>query len=124
MAETLTVENLLPTAVQGPAFAFNRMVNERIGWLASDPVASNALRLVLVMYAGMAAPRLHPAIDRLFSHPAFRVLVLSLVLWTANRDPSLSLVLAMVFVVSMNTLSGRGMFETFFAKMRGKKRRY
>jgi len=114
-AAALTTENLVPDVLQGPAQMYNAMVNNQIGWLNTNEFASNALRLVLLMYAGLAAPRLPMAIDRLFSHAAFRVGVLALVLWTSNNDPSLSFALAMLFVVSMNTIAGRKPFETFFS---------
>ena len=116
VAEVLNTQNLIPDALQGPAQSFNMAVNENLGWVLVSPVFSNALRLALLMYAGLAAPKLHPAVDKLFSYPAFRVVVLGLVLWTQNNDPALSLALAMVFIVSMNTIAGRKPFERFMSR--------
>ena len=116
VANVVNTQNLVPEVLQGPAQSFNQAVNENLGWLLVNPVASNALRLALLMYAGLAAPRLHPAVDRLFSHPAFRVVVLGLVLWSQNNDPALSLALAMLFIVSMNTIAGRKPFERFISR--------
>lgn len=115
VANVVNTQNLIPEVLQGPAQSFNQAVNENLGWVLASPVASNVLRLALLMYAGLAAPKLHPAVDRLFSLPAFRVAVLGLVLWTQNNDPALSLALAMLFIVSMNTFAGRKPFERFLS---------
>ena len=106
VANVVNTQNLVPEVLQGPAQSFNQAVNENLG----------LLRLALLMYAGLAAPKLHPAVDRLFSHPAFRVVVLGLVLWSQNNDPALSLALAMLFIVSMNTIAGRKPFERFISR--------
>ena len=91
---------------------FNALVNGNLSFLRI-PVVSNLLTLLLVSYAGMAAPALPASLKNLLVHPAVRVAVLFLVVWTNNRDPTVALAIALGLVVGMNLLAGRGAFETF-----------
>lgn len=91
---------------------FNTFVNGSLSFLRI-PVVSNLLTLLLVSYAGMAAPALPGQFKDLLKHAAVRVAVLFLVVWTNNRDPTVALAIALGLVVGMNLLSGRTAFETF-----------
>jgi len=91
---------------------FNSVVNGALSVLRI-PVVSNLLTLLLVSYAGMAAPLLPGSLKALLKHAAVRVLVLFLVVWTNNQDPTVALSLAVGLVVAMNLFSGRSAFETF-----------
>ena len=89
---------------------FNAFVNSNIGFL-NDSFPKGMLKLFLVLYAGMAAPKLSDDVLVLFSNDWFKLAVLFLVLWTGNNDPSLSLLIAVAFTVTLTTLSTR---EGFF----------
>lgn len=91
---------------------FNSFVNNNLAFL-NEPFPKGFLKLFLVLYAGMAAPKLPNRILSLLDHTAFRLLVLFLVLWTGNSDPTLSLLIAVAFTVTMVTLGTRKQ-EGFF----------
>lgn len=96
------------------ADAFDSMFQQSVGSaFPAGSIAAAVLRLVLVLYAGMAAPSLPPAAMNLFENPLFRVAILMLVVWIGGTDPSTSLLIAVGFMVSMNTLSGKQMLERF-----------
>ena len=90
----------------------NQSLNNLLQGL-TQPNTASFLKLFLVLYAGMAAPKLPDNILSLFDNAAFRLFVLFLVLWTGNSDPTLSLLIAVSFTITMNSLAGRGIFETF-----------
>lgn len=92
---------------------FNKLINSKLSKLKTDQVLNSILILSLVLYAGFAAPSLPEPVVKLFDFAAFRIFILSLIMWNTNNNPSLSLILAIGFVVSMNTLSGKQMFEKF-----------
>ena len=92
---------------------FNQTVNKYISSLKTNDVLNGVLVLFLVLYAGIAAPSLPAPVLKLFDYAAFRVSVLALIMWNNNGNPALSLSLAMAFIASMNTLSGKQLFEKF-----------
>jgi hypothetical protein len=92
---------------------FNKLVNKKISGLKSNDILHSILTMSLVLYAGLAAPSLPKSISKLFDFAAFRITILSLIMWNTNDNPALSLMLAIGFVVSMNTLSGKQIFERF-----------
>ncbi len=91
---------------------YNALVN---GYMAplETPVLSAVLRLFLVLYGGLAAPSLPPAILKLFDNAAFRIAVMALIVWTANKDPATAILISVGFVVGFNTLQGKKVFEKF-----------
>jgi hypothetical protein len=95
-----------------PAARFNTFANQNLAFLR-EQIPSNLLALFLVSYAGRAAPMLPYQLRVLLKAPAVRILVLFLVVWTNNQDPTVALGLALALVIGMNLLSGRGAFETF-----------
>ena len=94
---------------------FNIFMNENLGFL-DEPVMASALKLALVLYAGMAAPQLPYWVLDMFDYVLFRIAVLFLVVWTSNKDPTVALLLAIGLIVTMNSLAGRRPFETFLVQ--------
>ena len=94
--------------------AFNKSVNNSLSFLDS-PIASNLLKLILLLYAGVAAPKLPDYMAELFENVFFRIAFLFLIMWTGNKDPAFALLVAVGFVISMNALSGRKLLEAFAA---------
>jgi hypothetical protein len=83
---------------------FNRVVNEALSIL-DNQIVSSVLGLFLVLYAGLAAPKLPRSIARLFDNPVFRVIVLFLVAFMATKNKSVALIAAVGLVVSFQTLN-------------------
>lgn len=78
--------------------------------LHSNPYVSGSVGLFLVLYAGMAAPKLPAQIAGLFENSLFKLLILSMVLVVRNYNPTLAILVAVGFVISMNTLSNYRIF--------------
>jgi uncharacterized membrane protein YjdF len=91
---------------------FNQIVNDFLEPL-EDQYISNFLQLFLVLYAGLAAPKLPRKFLQFLDVVPIQIFVLFLVVWKGTRDPSTSLIVAVALFVSVNTLAGRGTFETF-----------
>ena len=88
-------------------------VNEALNEVFSNPYSKTILTMFLVLYGGLAAPKLPKVIADLFDNDVFRVIILAAVVYMGNRDPKLAIMIAMGFVISMNTLSNYKMFENF-----------
>tara|TARA_E500000178_G_C16998013_1_gene744210 strand:+ start:204 stop:950 length:747 start_codon:yes stop_codon:yes gene_type:complete len=66
--------------------------------------------MFLVFYGGLASPKLPKLIKNLFMLPIFRIFILSLIVYKGNKNPTLSLVVAIGFVLIMDKLKKE---ETF-----------
>lgn len=84
-----------------------------LSFLHQNSYVSTTLSLFLVLYAGLAKPEMPSFIRRLFDNPVFRILILSLVVYRGNKDPQLSLMIAVAFTVTLNLLSEQEMVEGF-----------
>ena len=74
---------------------------------------STILTTFLVIYGSTAAPKLPSFIKRLFSNPIFKVIFLSLIAYSVNRDPKLSILLSVVFIITLSLIEQQMFFEGF-----------
>lgn len=97
--------------------SINRMLNfaDISGSAPSDTqkVFGGLLKLILVLYGSMIAPHLPDSILKWFSYVPFKIFILFLIVWTANQDPSISILIAVAFYASLNVLSDKQAFEQF-----------
>ena len=81
--------------------------------LHDNKYVSTILTTFLVVYGSTAAPRLPRIIKILFSNPVFKVIFLGLIAYSVNRDPKLSILLAVVFTITLSLLDQQSFFEGF-----------
>lgn len=62
------------------------------------------VRVFLIVYAGLVAPRLPNVVAGLFNHILFKTFVLFLIAYTGVKDATIALLIAVGFTVSMVTL--------------------
>jgi hypothetical protein len=62
---------------------------------------STSLAVFLVLYGGLAAPKLPKSMLNLFSNPIFRMLVIFLIAYTSSKNHSIALVATIVLILIM-----------------------
>src|SRR5947208_695228 len=82
----------------------NESINSVLDPVFENPAVSAVLKLVLVLYASLAAPSIPPKYAPIFANSYFRIVFLALVVWTYSRDPALSVMLATVYFLIMTYL--------------------
>lgn len=63
------------------------------------------VRVFLILYASLVAPKLPSGLAKLFQNSVFKVLVLFLIVYVGMKDPTVALLVAVGFTVSMVTLN-------------------
>jgi hypothetical protein len=91
---------------------FDALVSPILMPLTRPPI-SLVVTLLVVLYAAQVRPQLLPQVEALLSKGWFRLVVLYLIVWTASRNPSLSLVLSFGLLAAFNTMNGKPIFEMF-----------
>lgn len=81
--------------------------------LNKNLVVSSIIGLILSLYGSLARPKLPSFIKSLFDTPVFRVFILALIMYRGNKDPQLSLMLSVGFVLVMNQLNEEKIKEEF-----------
>ena len=67
----------------------------------------------LVFYGPLSGPKLPTFVKALFESPVFRVFILSLIVYKGNKNPTLSVLVAVGFILVMDTLNKQKLFEKF-----------
>mgnify|MGYP001177743321 CR=1 FL=1 len=67
----------------------------------------------LVFYGGAAGPKLPSFIISLFENAVFRVFILSLIVYKGNSNPMLSIMIAVIFTLTMDMINKQKLFEKF-----------
>ena len=93
------------------------VIDSDVNYLLS-PISSHAsliaaLKLFLVIYAGVIAPQLPSKILHVFDNPVVKIAVLFLIVWSSSHDPGMAILVAVSLFVSLNLLAGRKAFDTF-----------
>lgn len=88
-----TIQNLLDT------------MNLNMARFVANPYISAILLIIVIMYAGMAAPVLPKWMAHLFDYTVFKILILALILFVFNFNPSLAIIMAIAFFITLQTLS-------------------
>ena len=63
------------------------------------------IAILSVVYGSLMAPRLPPRVANLFANPVFKILFIFLILAVRKIHPSLSIVLALALIISIQTLN-------------------
>lgn len=79
--------------------------------ILENPYVRTTLSLFLGLYAGLATPKLPKRILDLMQNNLVRVAVLGLVAYMGNKDPRMSLMIAIAFVVTLNIAAEQKMKE-------------
>ncbi len=79
----------------------------------SNPYLMTVLKLTLTMYAAQLAPRLPDYISVWFQNTIVKILAIFLIVYLADKDFQLAILLAIIFVFGSNFLAGRKFFESF-----------
>lgn len=83
--------------------SLQKMIMKALGAL-DDRRVSGTLKLFLVLYAGLVAPKMPVFLAKLMKNPAVKLVVMFLIVFTGIKDPVMSLLIAVGFIVSMMSL--------------------
>jgi len=79
----------------------------------SNPYVMAILKISLILYAARIAPNPPEYLQTLFKNVFFKIAAIALILYFVEVDFQMALILAIIYVVGMNVLSGRGLLESF-----------
>ena len=88
-----------------------QIVDKTMSDLFSNSYSSAIITLFLVLYGGLAAPKFPSFVADLFENAFFRIIVLSLIVYKGNRDPSMALMIAVGFTVTLNMINKKDFVE-------------
>lgn len=93
--------------------AVSQKVESYIQPVLQNPYAMAVIKIIIVMYAAQMAPRPPVMVTNLFKNTFFKLFALFVIVYLSERDFQLAVILAVVFVIGLNLLSGRGILESF-----------
>jgi hypothetical protein len=99
-------------------------VQERVGELSQtieqginrslmNPYIMAVVKLTLLIYAARIAPRLPDAAQKALENTYVKMFLITLIVYLSEKDFQLALILAVVYVMAVNFISGRGFLESF-----------
>ena len=73
-------------------------------WFANEYVVA-AISILLIFYSAFGTTKLPPYILRLFDMPLFKLLLLFLIVYLARKSPTISIIAAIAFMVTLQALT-------------------
>lgn len=89
------------------------VVQTNVNRVLRNPYAMASLKIFLALYAAQLAPKLPSGLSTLFQNTLVKIISVALIAYLADIDFQLSVMMAIVFVLGLNTLSGRGLLESY-----------
>lgn len=89
--------------MEGFSASLDKFVND-LG-IKSNPYATAIIAVFTIAYAAIVAPKLPGPIAKLMDYTVVRIIILFLIAYMANSNPTAALMIAIAFLVSMNTLT-------------------
>ena len=83
---------------------FTKAVND-FGKNLQNPYVATSVALFLVLYGGLAAPNLPRSIAKLYDYQVVRLLHVFLIAYMGNKNPSISLLVAVAFILSVQRIN-------------------
>lgn len=91
----------------------SNVTQNKLDQLLGNPYVMAVLKVVLVLYASQIAPKLPSLAQNTLQNTFVKIICISLIAYLAELDFQLSIILAIIFVLSTNLLSGRSIFESY-----------
>ena len=83
----------------------NSVVNQNLGWVHTNKYVLPIVSVVLAVYIAILRPNLPSSVERVFSNPVFRLVVLSYIAFRDTNEPVLSVMMAAAFLVTMHVIN-------------------
>jgi len=120
---TKVADELVHGRVRGAVKATTDLVKDTVGEVvqkAEDTVdysvtnkyISVAIKILIALYAAFAAPQLPREVAFFFDHTVVRILVAVLIIYVATKDPSMAILIALAFVLTLQTANKYRLLET------------
>jgi hypothetical protein len=80
-------------------------------YIRKQNIVFGIIFLLIILYASRISPDLPPAVVKVLSNQYFKIFALVLILWVAHVSPSMSILIAVVFLMLMNYVNGKKIWE-------------
>ncbi|QKF93861.1 hypothetical protein QKU48_gp0403 [Fadolivirus algeromassiliense] len=85
--------------------SFDNAARGLLSYIDNNEYVTAMLTIFLIVYASYAAPKLPPYILKLFDNPLFKLLIFFLIVYTARKNPTVSIVAAVALMVTIHALN-------------------
>jgi len=90
---------------------FDVTINKTFSPVMKPTFVKAIVHLLLVLYAARIAPKLPRPVYDLFENQYFKLFILSLILWTAQFSPSISILISLAFIMTINYANKQPIWE-------------
>jgi hypothetical protein len=89
----------------------NSINNTLASVLKKPTLIRGVIHLLLILYAARLAPQLPDQVLELFKNSYFKMFIFSLILWTSQFSPSISILIAVSFMITINFINNKPLLE-------------
>jgi len=84
-----------------------------LNYVLDNPYAMAVTKVTLALYGAQIAPKAPEFMQKMFQYTLVKILLIFFIVYVSEKDFQLALLIAVIYVLSMNALSGRGLFESY-----------
>jgi hypothetical protein len=88
---------------------FNNSVNAILNPIFDNEIGNAVLKISLILYGAMAAPRLPVALSPYISNAWVKILIMILIIWIWNKDPGVAILVAVGYYLTIHYILKNGL---------------
>lgn len=89
------------------------LTKSKLQIVLGNQYAMASIKIFLILYASQIAPKLPSLVQNTLQNTFVKIIGVALIAYLAEVDFQLAIILAVIFVLSTNVLSGRSIFESY-----------
>lgn len=89
------------------------IIKSNLDPILQNPYVMAVLKISLILYASQIAPKLPNMASATLQNTFVKIAAIALTAYIAEVDFQLAIILAIIFVIGINTSAGRGFFESY-----------
>ena len=93
-----------------------QIVDKSMKSIFENKYFSAIITLIIVLYGALAGPKLPKFVTKIFNNTIFRVLFLTLIVYKGNKDLTLSIAIAVGFLITIQIIGEQKFLENFGSK--------
>lgn len=92
---------------------FSKVAQTGVDTVLVNPYIMAIVKLTLTVYAVKIAPKLPSVVETAFENTFVKMFLLMIIIYLSEKDFQFAIILSVLYVIAVNLMSGRKVFESF-----------
>jgi hypothetical protein len=103
---------------------YDNLIKRYFGFILDNKYINAAVIILLILYAGVVAPKLPESVAKMFDRPIVKMIFAFMIVFVAGLDPTVALLVSIGFIVTLMTINTYKFQTEMMESIGGRKHRF